>query len=91
MKVGMSAQIEVMGAFYSAEKIVCSKQTTVLGTFVSEFFDMGSQVPDIYQVPELANHLPFGMIGNFPVKVFSHASWREIGVELPIPTEDDGR
>ncbi len=61
--LGTTAQMDVMGLFYAENQIVCSKQTDVLGTFVSNYFNMGTNVPAIYQVPEVINHLPPGMIG----------------------------
>ncbi len=78
MVVGSLSQLQLMGAFYAQNKIQCSKQTTVMGTFVSNYFDMGTNVPDIYQVPELADYLPVGMIGAYPIMSFAHVSWREI-------------
>lgn len=76
------SQVDIMGAFYTQGTVLCSKQTRVMGTFVANFFDMTNQVPDIYQVPELANNLPLGMIANYPIMALSRVSWREIGVEL---------
>ncbi len=61
--LGTTAQMDVMGLFYAEKKITCSKQTDVVGTFVSNYFDMGTNVPAIYQVPEVINNLPPGMIG----------------------------
>ncbi|MCP4639893.1 MAG: hypothetical protein GY851_05650 [bacterium] len=55
MVVGESSQLDLMGAFYAQQSITSSKQTVVMGTFVAEWFDMGSQVPDIFQVPELTD------------------------------------
>ncbi len=78
MTVGSTAQCKIMGAFYAQEKIVTAKQTHVMGTFVSNYFDMGTNVPNIYQVPSLADNLPLGMIGNFPILSVSQVSWREI-------------
>jgi len=80
MVVGSSATLEIMGAFYAQNQIKCEKQTIVVGTFVSDYFDMGGQVPDIYQVPALADNLPLGMVGNYAVIVFSRVSWREMQV-----------
>ena len=57
------ANIDVMGLFYAQNSIVSSKQTNIVGTFVSNYFDMGTNVPSIYQVPDTANNLPPGMIG----------------------------
>ncbi len=78
MLVGSKAQLDIMGAFYAQGKIQSMKQTNVIGTFVSNYFDMGSQVPNIYQVPELARNLPYGMIGNYPIMDLSLVSWREV-------------
>ncbi len=80
MTVGSLSQLSLMGGFYAQGKIVCSKQSTVMGTFVSNYFDMGTNVPSIYQVPALADNLPTGMIGAYPLFVFQHISWRELGV-----------
>jgi len=78
MIVGSTAQCTIMGAFYAQGKIVCSKQTNVAGTFVSNYFDMGTNVPSIFQVPTLADNLPLGMIGNYPIMSMSRVSWREL-------------
>jgi len=78
MIVGSTAQCEIMGAFYAEKKIATSKQTHVMGTFVSNYFDMGTNVPNIYQVPSLADNLPLGMVGNYPILSLSQVSWREL-------------
>ena len=80
MVVGSLAQLQLMGAFYAQNQLRSEKQTIILGTFVSNYFDMGTNVPDIFQVPELADNLPYGMIGAYPILVFSRVSWREFGV-----------
>jgi len=80
MTVGSNAQLTLMGAFYAQNRLRTLRQTTVIGTFVSSFFDMGTNVPSIYQVPSLADNLPLGMIGAYPVLVFNQVAWREIGV-----------
>lgn len=80
MVVGSTAQLDIMGAFYAQNKITTSKQTNVMGTFVSNYFDMGTNVPNIYQVPSLADNLPVGMIGNYPILAISQVSWRELGL-----------
>ena len=82
MVVGSVAQVSLMGAFYAQNKIACSKQTNVMGTFVSQYFDMGTNVPSIFQVPALADNLPLGMIGNYPIMSLSRVSWRELGATL---------
>lgn len=80
MTLGVKAQCNLLGAFYAYGTVTSNKQTTVMGTFVSNYFDMGQQVPDIYQVPALVNSLPLGMIGNWPNLVMSEVSWRELEV-----------
>lgn len=80
MTVGSTAQLDIMGAFYAQNKITSAKQTNVMGTFVSNYFDMGTNVPNIYQVPALADNLPLGMIGNYPILAISQVSWRELGI-----------
>jgi hypothetical protein len=80
MTVGSLSQLSLMGAFYAQQQINCSKQSTVMGTFVSNYFNMGTNVPSIFQVPDLADNLPLGMIGAYPILVFSKVSWRELGV-----------
>jgi len=78
MTVGSLSQLQLMGAFYAQNMIKSEKQTITMGTFVSNYFDMGTNVPEIYQVPTLADNLPFGMIGAYPILAFSQVSWREI-------------
>jgi len=80
MMVGGSAQLDIMGAFYAQQSISSQRQTNVMGTFVSNYFDMGTNVPNIYQVPALASNLPMGMIGNYPILAISQQSWRELGI-----------
>lgn len=75
--IGTSSQLEVMGLFYAENQITINKQTKVMGTIVSNFFDMGGQVPDIYQVPETVNHMPTGMI-MVENKFLAIVSWQKI-------------
>lgn len=82
MMVGSSAQASIMGAFYAQNAITTQRQTNVIGTFVSQFFNMGTNVPSIYQVPALADNLPYGMIGNYPILSLQQISWRELGVDI---------
>ncbi|MDZ4133173.1 MAG: pilus assembly PilX N-terminal domain-containing protein [Dethiobacteria bacterium] len=70
------AQLKAAGAFYAEGKIVSGKQNQILGTFVSNYFDMGSQVPAIYQVPALSRNLPPFMPGGNPSYVVTVKSWR---------------
>ena len=80
MMVGYNSQLDIMGAFYAQGTISTQRQTTIMGTIVGSYFDMGTNVPDIYQVPILKDSLPTGMIGMFPFTVYAPVSWREISV-----------
>jgi len=71
------AQLKMAGAFYAQGRIVSRKQNEIMGTFVSNFYDMGTNVPKIYQVPALPTNMPPAMPGDklyFTLKVHS---WRE--------------
>lgn len=80
MMVGSTSQLSIMGAFYAEGACITEKQSNILGTFVANYFNMGKNVPSIFQVPELAENLPYGMIGNYPIIVLSPESWRELGI-----------
>ncbi len=82
MSIGISSQLEIMGGFYAQDGIVVNKQTTIMGTIVGNYFDMGGQVPKIYQVPALANQWTANMrmIGSNPVMFLSPLSWRELAI-----------
>jgi len=72
------AGIDVMGLFYAETQVTVQKQTDVVGTIVSNYFDMGTNVPSIFQVPETANNLPPGMISGTPIYVMRIISWQKI-------------
>ncbi len=74
-----TAQLSVMGVFYAENQISSTKQTSVAGTFFSDYFDMGQNVPAIYQVPETIRNLPPGMIGDFSLWSVKPLTWGEIG------------
>jgi hypothetical protein len=78
MHIGTNSQLELMGAFYAQGAISCDKQSTIMGTFVSNNFDMGTNVPSLFQVLSLADNLPLGMIGAFPLLSFEEISWRQL-------------
>jgi len=71
------SDLTMTGAFFAQNKIVSEKQNRVAGTFVSNYFDMGGQVPRIYQVPALAENLPPGMPGGTPIWYISTSQWSE--------------
>jgi len=73
------SQLMMAGAFYAEHQIISTKQNQILGTFVCNYFDMGTNVPKIYQVPTLVENLPPGMIASEPIWVvtgFEEKSWR---------------
>lgn len=76
------AQLKMMGAFYAQGIIRSAKQNQIAGTFVGSYYDMGTNVPNIYQVPELARNLPPGMPGDKPIISLKRKTWRE-----RIPTD----
>jgi hypothetical protein len=57
------AQVAAMGVFYGQKSIVLTHQSAVAGSLVSNFVDMGSQVPSVYQVPAVTRNMPPYMIG----------------------------
>jgi hypothetical protein len=82
MTIGTSSQLEIMGGFYAQDGVIVDKQSTIMGTIVGNYFDMGTNVPKIYQVPELADQWTtiMRMIGSGPVLFLSPVSWRELAV-----------
>lgn len=72
------ANLNLTGAFFAENAVHSGFQNQVAGTFVSNFFDMGSQVPSIYQVPELATHVPHGMPGAPPNWTLITSEWKEL-------------
>ena len=82
LALGDTAQIEIMGGFYAQDTIEIDRQTTFIGTVVAESFNMGGQVPDIYQVPALTQAwaAELRMIGADPVLALQPLSWRELAV-----------
>lgn len=71
------ASIDVMGVFYAENQIIVQKQTDIMGTVISNYFDAGTNVPAIYQVPETVNNLPDGMIGQ-DANWYLVVSWQKI-------------
>jgi len=71
------SQLNIMGLFYAEDTITSQKQTNVAGTFFANYFDMGTNVPSIYQVPETANNLPPGLIGAENMYVLTQDIWVE--------------
>jgi len=72
------ANIDVMGLFYAEGTVNAQKQTDIVGTIVSNYFNMGTNVPSVFQVPDIINHLPAGLIGQDATWVMKTVSWRKI-------------
>lgn len=71
------AQLSMAGAFYAQGTVTSAKQNQILGTFVASYFDMGKNVPNIYQVPTLKDNLPPAMPGADPLVTIRVLSWRD--------------
>lgn len=71
------AQLKLAGAFYAQGRIQSAKQNEVMGTFVANFYDMGTNVPKIYQVPSLPYNMPPAMPGDKMFFTLKVQSWRE--------------
>ena len=72
-----SSQLSMAGAFYAQGKIVSRKQNQIAGTFVANFYDMGTNVPNIYQVPALPRNMPPAMPGDKNYYTLKTRSWRQ--------------
>lgn len=72
-----SSQLTMAGAFYAQGKVVSRKQNQIAGTFVANSFDMGTNVPNIYQVPALVKNMPPAMPGDKSVVYLQLKSWKE--------------
>ena len=71
------ANIDVMGLFYAENTVKVEKQTDIVGTIVSNYFDIGTNVPSVYQVPDVMNNLPAGLIGQGDTWIMKKVSWRK--------------
>ncbi len=72
------SQNHVAAAVFAENQVKITKQYQVVGAIVSRFFDMGAQVPSVYQMPNLARYLPPGMPGGKILNFVKILSWREI-------------
>jgi hypothetical protein len=68
----------VAAAVFAENLVKVKKQYQVVGSIVTRFFDMGINVPRIYQMPNLAKYLPPGMPGGQTFNFVKILSWREI-------------
>ncbi len=74
---GGSSQLTMAAAFYAQNSITSQKQNKIAGTFVATTFDMGTNVPNIYQIPVLKSNLPPAMPGSDPIIYLRLKGWRE--------------
>lgn len=72
-----SSQLSMAGAFYAQGTISSQKQNQIAGTFVANFFDLGTNVPNIYQVPTLPYNMPPAMPGDKSYYTLRVRGWRE--------------
>lgn len=72
-----SSQLTMAGAFYAQGSIISRKQNQIAGTFVASYYDMGTNVPNIYQVPSLPNNMPPAMPGDTNIYAVRTRTWRE--------------
>jgi hypothetical protein len=73
------SDLMMAGAFFAGNQIISAKQNEILGTFVCNYFEMGTNIPKIYQVPALKDNLPPGLIGSSPIWIvtgFAEKSWQ---------------
>lgn len=72
------SQRKMTGIYFAENQIVSQKQNEIAGTFVSNYFDMGQQVPRIYQVPGSDLNLPPGMPGFKTIWNLTISQWSEL-------------
>jgi hypothetical protein len=72
-----SSQLTMAGAFFAQGTIVSAKQNQIAGTFVASYYDMGTNVPNIYQVPALTKNMPPAMPGDKSYYTIKVRTWRE--------------
>jgi len=80
MFIGPTSQLDIMGGFYAQGTISINKQTRILGTIVADSFDLGQNIPKIYEIPGLINAWApqMRMVGGAePGQVLFPVSWRE--------------
>lgn len=72
------SQNNVAAAVFAENQVSITKQYQVVGAVVTRFFDLGAQVPRLYQMPNLVKYLPPGMPGGQAFNIVKILSWREI-------------
>jgi hypothetical protein len=64
---GGATWLKLMAAVYAEDTITIAKQTRIAGSLVGKSFNLGNNVPQVWQVPKLAVNLPPGMPGGDPL------------------------
>lgn len=82
--IGGTSQEDIMGLFYAENEISTDMQTDLLGTIITNNFDITNQVPSIFQVPEVLNHLPPGIIADDVVWYANIVSWQKCDSQTAI-------
>ncbi len=72
------ASKRVAAAVFAENQVSITKQYQVVGAVVTRFFDLGVQVPRVYQMPNLVKYLPPGLPGGQAFNFVKILSWREI-------------
>ncbi|MEE8503294.1 MAG: hypothetical protein V3T26_02465 [candidate division NC10 bacterium] len=72
------ASKRVAAAVFAENQVSITKQYQVVGAVVTRFFDLGAQVPRVYQMPNFVKYLPPGMPGGQVLNFVKILSWREI-------------
>ncbi|MBN1870753.1 MAG: pilus assembly PilX N-terminal domain-containing protein [Candidatus Omnitrophica bacterium] len=73
-----AAQLDVMGLFFAEGEIKTAKQTDVMGSLVTNYFNVSNQVPSVWQVPDTSDNLPDGLITGDEIYLMRVISWRKI-------------
>jgi len=76
--IGGTSQEDVMGLFFAEGEISIGKQTELVGSLLSNYFDLTDQVPSIFQVPDTVDNLPPGMLSSDPVWLMRVVSWQKL-------------
>lgn len=69
VEIDYTAQINVFAAIYAGNLVQVTKQTNIAGAMVSRYFDMGTNVPSVFQVPGLPSNMPPGMPGDQQISI----------------------
>jgi hypothetical protein len=64
---GGETWVKVMAAMYAENETVVRKQSRIAGAIVTQYFDLGNNVPRIFQAANLSANLPPGMPGGDPM------------------------